>query len=372
MSPEQAGLGEVDHRADLFGLGCVLYEMVHGTPPFRGASELETLERVRQGRMAVPPEALAAPEPLKQVLARALAPVDRRYQSAAEMRADLAAYLASQPASVSREELGGWAVELSRLPEPEAASRVDDAVRRLLGGGEGEGAPRGTSVFASSPESRPLALRPGAGAASPAPRLGRLNLVLLAVAAVGICGWLLWGLRVFQPGEPARELGRDGAAPLAERSPAQPDQRVVLRRPGVPPFTISSSPSGANVLLDGELRGRTPLQMEPPRAPAVLELQKPGYLPWRTTLDPETATSKMVTLTPVVPGAPALLTVNSLPWSRVRLDGRFVGNTPLLKREVRAGAHRIELFAADGSLRKAVQVTLAGGEKRYLTFDFTR
>jgi serine/threonine-protein kinase len=39
MSPEQAsGLPEIDHRADLYGLACVVYEMFVGEPPFTGRS----------------------------------------------------------------------------------------------------------------------------------------------------------------------------------------------------------------------------------------------------------------------------------------------------------------------------------------------
>ena len=81
MSPEQAaGDREVDGRSDLYSLGCVLFEMLAGQPPFSG----KTIEiMVRQHIMTPPPPVTqfrpAVPPQVADALARALAkaPADR-------------------------------------------------------------------------------------------------------------------------------------------------------------------------------------------------------------------------------------------------------------------------------------------------------
>ncbi len=59
MSPEQATGGEVDARSDIYGLGCVVYEMLTGEPPFTGASAQAILAR----QVAEPPRSLATVRP---------------------------------------------------------------------------------------------------------------------------------------------------------------------------------------------------------------------------------------------------------------------------------------------------------------------
>jgi serine/threonine-protein kinase len=69
MSPEQAGgIRELDARCDVYALGCMVYEMLTGKPPFTGASERAIITRhynevprsIRQVRPAVPPGVDAA------------------------------------------------------------------------------------------------------------------------------------------------------------------------------------------------------------------------------------------------------------------------------------------------------------------------
>src|SRR6185295_17173984 len=73
MAPEQLRGGAVDARADLFALGCVLYEMLFGARPFARATAAETIAALLRDE---PPEAgdtHPVPAPLTALVLRCLA-----------------------------------------------------------------------------------------------------------------------------------------------------------------------------------------------------------------------------------------------------------------------------------------------------------
>ena len=98
MSPEQAGGREVDHRTDIFSLGVVLYEMLAGQRPFRGASQVETMHAIINN----PPLPLSQPPELRDILDKALAKDPKeRYQHAGDFGLDLRRFL-QKPSELRR------------------------------------------------------------------------------------------------------------------------------------------------------------------------------------------------------------------------------------------------------------------------------
>ena len=98
LSPEQAQGAPVDQRSDIYSLGCVLYEMLGGRPPFTGDTPLSVAYRhVKEDPQ--PPSRVNpdVPAALDAITMKALAKnPENRYQSATELRDDLERFLAGE------------------------------------------------------------------------------------------------------------------------------------------------------------------------------------------------------------------------------------------------------------------------------------
>ncbi|MBZ0233615.1 MAG: serine/threonine protein kinase, partial [Deltaproteobacteria bacterium] len=121
MSPEQAGGLVVDHRADIYSLGAIMYELFCGQPLFRGRSFGEYV-RKHLNELPVPPRQTLGGANLdgriEQLLLRCLEKqAERRYQTAEELRDELLHLLAG--IETHEHTLDGGA--RPRMPLPRAA-----------------------------------------------------------------------------------------------------------------------------------------------------------------------------------------------------------------------------------------------------------
>src|SRR4029079_10917621 len=101
MSPEQCrDAASVDQRADIYSLGCTLYVLVTGRPPFEGTTAVELMTEHAYEPL-VPPELIVSrvPKEVSAIIQRMMAKnADDRFQSMSEVIRTLEGWLGIQHA----------------------------------------------------------------------------------------------------------------------------------------------------------------------------------------------------------------------------------------------------------------------------------
>lgn len=214
LSPEQLRGHPLDGRSDLYAAGVTLYQMLAGDIPFRSDDRLATMTR-RLTEDPEPPSAKARdlePE-LERIVLKALARErENRYATAAEMRADLEAFLADH-GGPARSRSGAMP---RVLPGPDTSARITPA----------EDTSGGTSVLSALPAS---AGAPASGRAPAGPEIasrqkrggrwlaGGIVLVLGALAFAAFVGGRAKDLRTPKSG---------ALEPAASFAPTEPKPQV--------------------------------------------------------------------------------------------------------------------------------------------------
>lgn len=186
----------------------------------------------------------------------------------------------------------------------------------------------------------------------------------------------------------------------AEVAAIFPDQKPVSRRLKVEagkeatlsllarvPLTVRSTPSGADISVDGEAWGTTPKQglwLDPGKRVRVT-LSKSGYLPWSGEIKPVAGKPVVVTeelrrrpsaastpprsSTPVGEGK---VRVDCRPWANVYINGRQVGVTPTSPIELKVGRHRVKVVNQELGFSKSTVVEVKKDATVTVGFKFKK
>jgi len=340
VAPEQASIEKTwDHRVDVFAAGIILYELLTRQKPFPRATDVESLVASRKATVS-PPSAIddRIPRELDAILARALAyDPDKRYPTARAFADALVDVLFPTPHSAIQDLIGQHMRQVfaDRIARQRSARAHDALVLKVLQHGVQQRLKAGLDPVDSAPptafelqlaaEAQPSP-PPAQPRASP-PRLsrpvrrlvseGRAVVLALMAALLAASGawfgslWLRPGVVVITSDPPGAQVSLDGrvlasptpavvegilpSAPVAvtltakdrksasfslEGKPGQLVRRVHAQLPAaLGSLLVASSPAGAQVHLDDQSVGVTPLTIDGVRLDERhrIDLALPGH-----------------------------------------------------------------------------------------------
>jgi len=307
LSPEQAAGKPIDHRSDQFALGIVLWEILTGQRLFKDESDLATLRRVQECHVPAPSSIdPAIPQALDAIVLRALSKsVDARFKDCGAFRLALEELAMAQALPASSAHLTAFMSEL--YAERIATETSPQSMDELSSNAQMDDLPTPTRPTQAGRE-KTVASRPGRGPTQAAPRPSERRrggtYALVGVAVLAIAGTVAWvahghGTTSTPPAElprvvPAAQQAATGTGSQPGETQLAPPLPVLAPPTSV---TLRTDPPGAEVEVDGQALGRTPLTLSLAKdAPQSATLRLSGYEPLTTTVTADQAPTRTVTL----------------------------------------------------------------------------
>jgi hypothetical protein len=346
LAPEQLDGREVDARADVYAVGCLLYHMLAGQPPFADAADAADLGARHLGQ---PPAALAARVPdvtrgLDKTVRRALA------KNAADRFPSMRSFVEALSASRAERHARRHAHPRPRrlLIAVALGAAALGAVAALTATRARRSVPReapGLLLIDSQP--------PGATV-----RLDGAALAETTPTAVRGLGAGTHALLFSRPGR--QEVRRRIELHAGERTSMMVALPLVSRR-----LEVHSVPPGADVFLDGVLGlgvSPTTVQLSDGEFHRV-RVERSGYKSASADLKPDDRRASIeLTLEPETLPVGALI-VEANGAAEVWIDGAPTGMvTPTVPLRLAAGEHQIELRNGAGGRTAPTRVTLQRGQ----------
>ncbi len=257
MAPEQLTSKVFDRRADVFALGCCLYEATTGQRPFHGTDALETMYKLLETECIKPTAILADyPKELEAIVLKALEKdAEKRYQQAEDLRVALESFLARNGRLVTDRDVS-QVVKMTLQPVLDTRSKALAEASRAIASRKNQREPSLSPLATTDAATesgtgktpRPWSTKPAHGVTSNRVRL----LALAALIAAALAGVLMW---------PRGEKRPQPLTSTAASSEATPKQRVSI--------TLRTDPPGAELRIDDGRATRGPMTMELVSSPKI-------------------------------------------------------------------------------------------------------
>lgn len=335
MAPEQLAGESLDRRCDVFALGIVLFELATHQRLFKRSSEFLTAKAIIEEAIpradAVDP---AIPTTLADVIAKALSRKrEDRYATARDLATAIKGAIEVAPAAEIADALATWhgeelsALRTRQLKVIEEASQVTTP----------PGGPAGVSQVVTRP-ARPQSVRDHIDGRPRGdiddhldlPRRSTLSKLLPAIiagaAGIGVIAFFATRPSPFATSHAMRDahVGNDDPTGASEREadPISSDDQA-----GAAPDIAMTSPVDASVAGQPE-----PVRQPEPDTGIVERPSLERHEPTRPATRPK----------------PGTFSIDSTPFATIYVDGKRFGLTPLVKKPLPAGPHKIRATLKDG------------------------